>query len=75
MLAGALKTTRSRVSSICEIDLPRRFWLRTDDERLRANGELFTLLRQLPDDAATDRLDTILRELAAPECRTAPDRC
>ncbi len=65
VLAGAVKDT-SREFLDLEIDLPRRFWLRTREERLQANGDLFALLRRMPDDERTRRLPEILRELASP---------
>jgi peptidoglycan/xylan/chitin deacetylase (PgdA/CDA1 family)/CelD/BcsL family acetyltransferase involved in cellulose biosynthesis len=64
VLAGALKNT-SREFLDLEIELPRRFWLRSVEERLRANGQLFTLLRSLPDDERQRRLSMILKELAS----------
>ena len=66
VLAGALKTT-SREFLDLELDVPRRFWLRTDDERLCANGELFAALRRMTDEERQRRLPTILRELGAPD--------
>jgi peptidoglycan/xylan/chitin deacetylase (PgdA/CDA1 family)/CelD/BcsL family acetyltransferase involved in cellulose biosynthesis len=65
VLAGAVKTT-SREFLDLEADIPRRFWMRTFDERLRANGELFSLLRRMSEDERRHRLQAILRELAAP---------
>jgi peptidoglycan/xylan/chitin deacetylase (PgdA/CDA1 family) len=66
VLAGAVKTT-SREFLDVETDLPRRFWMRTPEERLRANGELFALLRQMPEDERQRRLSAVLCELAAPD--------
>jgi peptidoglycan/xylan/chitin deacetylase (PgdA/CDA1 family) len=65
VLSGAVKTT-SREFLDLEADIPRRFWMRTLDERLRANGELFALLRQMPEEERRQRVQAILRELAAP---------
>ena len=42
----ALKETAREYVDI-EIDLPRRFWLRTMAERLAANGQIFQLLKAL----------------------------
>lgn len=64
--APALKAT-SREYLDLELDLPRRYWMRTPDERLRTNGALFTLLRDLPNEEGRDLLKAILRELAAPD--------
>ena len=47
-LAHALKTSRREYLDL-EIDLPRRFWLRTREERLDANGRIFSLLRSMSD--------------------------
>jgi peptidoglycan/xylan/chitin deacetylase (PgdA/CDA1 family)/CelD/BcsL family acetyltransferase involved in cellulose biosynthesis len=65
VLADAVKNTVREFVDL-EADIPRRFWMRTLDERLRANGELFALLRQMPEDERRQRLQAILRELAAP---------
>jgi peptidoglycan/xylan/chitin deacetylase (PgdA/CDA1 family)/CelD/BcsL family acetyltransferase involved in cellulose biosynthesis len=65
VLSGAVKTTPREFLDV-ETDIPRRFWMRTPDERLRANGELFALLRHMPEDERRQRLQAILRELAAP---------
>jgi peptidoglycan/xylan/chitin deacetylase (PgdA/CDA1 family) len=65
ILAGALKTSSREFIDI-EVDLPRRFWLRTPDERLHANSQLFTTLRQRGDDDRRRLLEAILRELAPP---------
>jgi hypothetical protein len=43
-----VKTT-SREYIDLEIDLPRRFWMRTEAERLRSSRELFLLLKDYPD--------------------------
>jgi peptidoglycan/xylan/chitin deacetylase (PgdA/CDA1 family)/CelD/BcsL family acetyltransferase involved in cellulose biosynthesis len=72
-LAAAVKTT-GRTSLDVECDLPRRFWMRTADERLRASGDLFAWLRHLPEEERQDRLRTILDELAAPESPPGGDR-
>jgi CelD/BcsL family acetyltransferase involved in cellulose biosynthesis/peptidoglycan/xylan/chitin deacetylase (PgdA/CDA1 family) len=73
VLAGAVKTT-TREFLDREFDLPRRFWLRTEEERLRASGELFMQLRQMPDDGRQRELDSILCDLAAPEAGQRRDR-
>lgn len=72
-LALAVKTT-SRESIDLEIDIPRRLWLRTEAERLQANGELFEVLRMLPDNARRQYLHEILRLLAAPDDSARRDK-
>jgi peptidoglycan/xylan/chitin deacetylase (PgdA/CDA1 family) len=64
-LARALKTT-SREFLDVEADIPRRFWLRTQGERLQANDELFGVLRRMSDDERQRQLQVFLRELGAP---------
>jgi peptidoglycan/xylan/chitin deacetylase (PgdA/CDA1 family) len=64
VMAGALKTTAREFLDL-ELDVPRRFWLRTLEERLRANDELFALLRRMPDEERGRTLEAILRDLAA----------
>jgi peptidoglycan/xylan/chitin deacetylase (PgdA/CDA1 family)/CelD/BcsL family acetyltransferase involved in cellulose biosynthesis len=61
-LAYALKTTTHEHIDL-EIDLPRRFWLRTEAERLACNGALFRLLRSLPDLERRQWLVYILEQL------------
>jgi peptidoglycan/xylan/chitin deacetylase (PgdA/CDA1 family)/CelD/BcsL family acetyltransferase involved in cellulose biosynthesis len=63
VLAGAIKTSAKEFLDI-EVDLPRRFWMRTLEERLQANSELFALLRRMPDDERRRRLTALLHELA-----------
>ena len=62
-LAEAVKRTDREFIDL-EIDLPRRFWLRTQDERLRSNDGIFSMLRRLPDEERQQRLVNILRQLA-----------
>jgi peptidoglycan/xylan/chitin deacetylase (PgdA/CDA1 family)/CelD/BcsL family acetyltransferase involved in cellulose biosynthesis len=64
-LAAALKTTTQECLDV-EMDVPLRFWLRTVDERLHANAQLFTVLRRMPDAERQLSLNVIIRELAAP---------
>ena len=47
-LAEATKKT-NRPSIDLEIDLPRRFWMRTQEERLTSNEGIYSLLRRLAD--------------------------
>ncbi len=63
-LAGALKTTTQEFIDV-EIDLPRRFWLRTRHERLQANTSIFQLLRRLPDSDRRSQLFQIVENLIA----------
>ena len=63
-LAEAVKTT-SREFIDMEVDIPRRLWLRTQQERLATNGELFGLLRGVDDATRTEWLPEILRQLCA----------
>lgn len=62
-LAEALKKS-ARESLDLEIDIPRRFWLRTEAERLEANRGIFDLLRRLADVERRQWLEYILRDLA-----------
>ena len=63
-LALALKTTTREFVDL-DIDIPRRLWLRTEAERLNANGQIFGILRALPDGDRRQFLDRILKQLAA----------
>jgi peptidoglycan/xylan/chitin deacetylase (PgdA/CDA1 family)/CelD/BcsL family acetyltransferase involved in cellulose biosynthesis len=65
-LAQALKTTAREFVDL-EIDLPRRFWTRTPEERLKSNGQIFASLRRLPESQRRQWLAQILRQLAAPD--------
>jgi peptidoglycan/xylan/chitin deacetylase (PgdA/CDA1 family)/CelD/BcsL family acetyltransferase involved in cellulose biosynthesis len=61
-LALALKTTGREFIDM-EVDLPRRFWLRTQSERLGANDQIFGLLRGLQDADRRELLAQIYRQL------------
>jgi peptidoglycan/xylan/chitin deacetylase (PgdA/CDA1 family)/CelD/BcsL family acetyltransferase involved in cellulose biosynthesis len=61
-LATAVRTT-SKESLDLEVDIPRRFWMRTDAERLASNNEIFSLLRVLGDGERRVWLQDILRRL------------
>jgi peptidoglycan/xylan/chitin deacetylase (PgdA/CDA1 family) len=61
-LAGAVKTS-SREFIDLEFDIPRRFALKTLSQRLRANSEIFRLLRQMDDCQRRERLAEVLRQL------------
>jgi peptidoglycan/xylan/chitin deacetylase (PgdA/CDA1 family)/CelD/BcsL family acetyltransferase involved in cellulose biosynthesis len=54
-LALALKNTPRDCLDL-ELDIPRRFWLRTEQERLDANGRLGQLFRTMPDAEMRRRL-------------------
>ena len=62
-MAHALKKTTLEHLDL-EIDIPRRFLLRTESERLSANNRIFGLLRELPDTERKEWLLRILRQLA-----------
>ncbi len=62
-LAEAVKkTTREHLD--LEIDIPRRFWMRTQRERLEANARIFDIMRRLPDTQRRQSMGHILKELA-----------
>jgi peptidoglycan/xylan/chitin deacetylase (PgdA/CDA1 family)/CelD/BcsL family acetyltransferase involved in cellulose biosynthesis len=65
-LAEAVKKT-SKESIDLEIDIPRRIWMRTPEERLAASREIFLVLRLLDDTERNRRVGEILKQLAAPE--------
>jgi CelD/BcsL family acetyltransferase involved in cellulose biosynthesis/peptidoglycan/xylan/chitin deacetylase (PgdA/CDA1 family) len=65
VLAGALKHTACESLDL-ELDVPRRFWLRSVGERLQANDGIFALLRRMSDTDRQSALQRILRELDAP---------
>ena len=61
-LAEAIqKTTRECID--LEIDIPRRFWLRTERERLDSNAQIFGLLRQMDTATCQEHLAEVLRLL------------
>ncbi|MGA7416237.1 MAG: GNAT family N-acetyltransferase, partial [Bryobacteraceae bacterium] len=63
-LAAALKSTSHDHLDV-EIDIPRRFWLRTEKERLDANARIFSLLRSLSDEQRRLRYEELLRMIGA----------
>jgi peptidoglycan/xylan/chitin deacetylase (PgdA/CDA1 family)/CelD/BcsL family acetyltransferase involved in cellulose biosynthesis len=65
-LADALKRTEKELVEV-DIDFPRRIPLRTPEERLRANGELFQLLRAMSNGERKTRLCEVLRQIGAPD--------
>ena len=62
-LAYALKKSACEHIDL-EIDIPRRFRLGTEAERLASNGGIFALLRSLTDTARGQWMDRILKQLA-----------
>jgi peptidoglycan/xylan/chitin deacetylase (PgdA/CDA1 family)/CelD/BcsL family acetyltransferase involved in cellulose biosynthesis len=63
-LAQSLR--RASVESIdLDIDIPRRFFLRTETERIEANGKIYGLLRAMSDSDLRDWLTRILQKLRA----------
>jgi peptidoglycan/xylan/chitin deacetylase (PgdA/CDA1 family) len=72
-LALAFKKT-SLESIDLEIDIPRRFWMRTEAERLQANGELYQVLRGLADEQRQQWLSEILARLGGREDRERNDK-
>jgi len=61
-LAGAVKrTTKTHID--LEIDIPRRFPLTNEAERLASNAGIFSLLRALPDKERSFWLDHILKQI------------
>lgn len=71
-LAGAMKRTPREFLDL-ENGVPRRYWLRSTEERLRANGEIFAMLRRATDTDRLQWLDGILRELGAPAATDRSD--
>jgi peptidoglycan/xylan/chitin deacetylase (PgdA/CDA1 family) len=65
-LADAVRKT-SREFLDMELDIPRRFWMRTVDERVHSNNEIFGLLRKLTNSERTVWLPRILHDLGAQE--------
>jgi peptidoglycan/xylan/chitin deacetylase (PgdA/CDA1 family)/CelD/BcsL family acetyltransferase involved in cellulose biosynthesis len=65
-LAGAVKkTTREYID--LEIDIPRRFRLTSQTERLNSNGGIFALLRGLTEEERGVWLARVLKELDTPD--------
>jgi peptidoglycan/xylan/chitin deacetylase (PgdA/CDA1 family)/CelD/BcsL family acetyltransferase involved in cellulose biosynthesis len=61
-LALALKKTSQGYIEL-EIDIPRRIWMRTETERLKANARIYRLLRLCPDGERRQWLAEILRKV------------
>jgi CelD/BcsL family acetyltransferase involved in cellulose biosynthesis/peptidoglycan/xylan/chitin deacetylase (PgdA/CDA1 family) len=66
-LAEAVRGT-SREYIDLEIDIPRRFWMRTERERLDANAGVFRLLRVMSDGDRRTWLVEVLDQLDAKSC-------
>jgi hypothetical protein len=62
-LREACKQTDTQYFDLDISDIPCRLWMRTQEERLRANDRLFSLLRSLDDGERRLRLNEILRHL------------
>jgi len=61
-LAQALKNTAREFVDL-EIDIPRRFWLRSEADRLRANADIYGLLRGLSDEERRRAVTALLAHL------------
>jgi CelD/BcsL family acetyltransferase involved in cellulose biosynthesis/peptidoglycan/xylan/chitin deacetylase (PgdA/CDA1 family) len=72
-LAYAIKKTSNEFIDL-EIDIPRRFWMRTQAERLEANGRIFAMLRSLPDGDRRRWFEDIRRRLAVPDLGELRDK-
>ena len=62
-LAEAVKKTEREFIDL-EFDIPRRFWMRTLEERLDSHKQVLALLRALPDAGRRAWMLEILRQLA-----------
>jgi peptidoglycan/xylan/chitin deacetylase (PgdA/CDA1 family)/CelD/BcsL family acetyltransferase involved in cellulose biosynthesis len=65
-LAESFKRTDRDFIDI-EFGIPRRFWLRTESERLDSNRSVLDLLRKLPDSERRCKLDDLLKVMPV-EC-------
>jgi hypothetical protein len=72
-LALAIKKT-SREFLDLDIASPGRFWMRTQTERLDANGRIFAVLRALPDVERRQWLGRIMQQLAVQDDGEPRDR-
>jgi peptidoglycan/xylan/chitin deacetylase (PgdA/CDA1 family) len=63
-LAETIKKTTQEYVDL-EIEIPRRFWLRNDSERLESSGKIFGLLRRMSDPERCLWLAEVLRRLGA----------
>jgi peptidoglycan/xylan/chitin deacetylase (PgdA/CDA1 family) len=64
-LAEAIKKTSQEYIDL-EIDIPRRYWMRNEAERVKSNGRIFGLLRAFNDTDRRTWLTEILGRLGAP---------
>jgi hypothetical protein len=64
-MAEAFKKTAREFIDI-EIDQPHRFWMRTNEERLDTNRDVFALLRRLDDADRRRHVFELLRQLSVP---------
>ena len=71
-LAAAVKSTAREYIDI-EIDLPRRCWMRTPQERLHSSQMLFGLLRQTGEAERRQHLDALFKALSPPGLEAATD--
>jgi peptidoglycan/xylan/chitin deacetylase (PgdA/CDA1 family) len=72
-LAQALKKSAQTFVDL-EIDIPRRFWLRSERERLDANAGIYGLLRNLSDADRRLRVSEVLKHLAVPADQAWADK-
>lgn len=72
-LAGAVQRT-SREFLDVELDVPRRFYFRSVEERLRSNDGIFSILRRLTDAERRIELERIIAKLGAPDLADRRDR-
>src|SRR5437016_929652 len=71
----ALAFKKTALESIdLEIDIPRRFWMRNEAERLRSNGDLYEVLRELSDEQRRNWLSEILPRLGSLNDRERDDK-
>lgn len=63
-LALAFKTSEKELADL-ELDVPRRIWLRTQAERMASFGEVFGVLRNMPNARRVQHYQEILAALAA----------
>jgi peptidoglycan/xylan/chitin deacetylase (PgdA/CDA1 family) len=72
-MAHAFKTTDRQFVDL-EIDIPRRFRMRTEEDRLDSNRQVFNLLRASSDSDRQYWYDRVLRDLGVRDDRANPDR-
>jgi peptidoglycan/xylan/chitin deacetylase (PgdA/CDA1 family) len=57
-----------------EIDLPRRFWLRSESERLDTNRRIYGILRELKELDRREQMARILKQLGCPPLNERNDK-